>query len=76
MQLKPKLSQKFPATLKRMAHKQTMNMKTGQMVDLNIDGRHDTCIALRVPVVIEAATSIVLADLMLQAQQTTKVFTK
>jgi chorismate synthase len=47
----------------------TMNMKTGQMVDLEIEGRHDTCIALRIPVVIEAATSIVLADFMLQAQK-------
>jgi chorismate synthase len=52
----------------------TMNMKTGQMVDLNVEGRHDTCIALRVPVVVEAATSIVLADLMLQAQKVKRVF--
>jgi chorismate synthase len=52
---------------------QTMNMKTGKMTDLEIEGRHDTCIALRIPVVIEAATSIVLADLMLQAQQVKKV---
>lgn len=47
----------------------TMNMKTGQMTDLEIEGRHDTCIALRIPVVIEAATSIALADLLLQAQK-------
>jgi chorismate synthase len=46
-----------------------MNMKTGQMTDLEIEGRHDTCIALRIPVVIEAATSIALADLLLQAQK-------
>jgi len=43
----------------------TINLKTGEMVDLQIEGRHDTCIALRVPVVIEAATAIVLADLMM-----------
>jgi chorismate synthase len=47
----------------------TMNMKTGRMTDLEIEGRHDTCIALRIPVIIEAATSIVLADFMLQAQK-------
>jgi chorismate synthase len=36
------------------------------MVDLEIEGRHDICIALRVPVVAEAATALVLADLMMQ----------
>jgi len=44
----------------------TMNMVTGEMVDLEIEGRHDTCIALRVPVIVEAATALVLADLMMQ----------
>lgn len=43
----------------------TINLATGQMVDLEIEGRHDTCIALRVPPVAEAATAIVLADLMM-----------
>jgi chorismate synthase len=42
-----------------------MNIKTGKMVDLEIEGRHDTCIALRVPVIVEAASAIVLADLMM-----------
>jgi chorismate synthase len=46
----------------------TMNLKSGKMVDLEIEGRHDTCIALRIPVVVEAATAIVLADLALQQQ--------
>jgi chorismate synthase len=44
----------------------TINLVTGQMVDLEIEGRHDTCIALRVPVVAEAATALVLVDLMMQ----------
>jgi chorismate synthase len=52
----------------------TMNMKTGQLIDLEIEGRHDTCIALRIPVIIEAATSIVLADFMLQAQKVKLIF--
>ena len=43
----------------------TINLKTGKMEELRIEGRHDACIALRVPPVIEAATAIVLADLML-----------
>jgi chorismate synthase len=41
----------------------TLNMATGQMTDLSIDGRPDACIALRMPVIVEAATAIVLADL-------------
>jgi len=51
----------------------TMNMKTGEMTDLVIEGRHDTCIALRVPVVLEAATAIVMADLMLLEQLTGRI---
>ncbi len=43
----------------------TINLATGQMVDLEIEGRHDTCIALRVPPVVEAATALVIADLMM-----------
>ncbi len=47
----------------------TMNFATGELHDLVVEGRHDTCIALRVPVVLEAAAAIVTADLMLQAQE-------
>jgi len=43
----------------------TFNFATGKVEDLEIAGRHDTCFALRVPVVVEAATAIVLADLIL-----------
>ena len=43
----------------------TVNLKTGSTEELKIKGRHDVCIALRVPVVLEAVTAIVLADLML-----------
>jgi chorismate synthase len=52
----------------------TINMKNGSMEDLSIEGRHDTCIALRVPVVVEAAAAIVMADFMLQAQQAGRIF--
>jgi chorismate synthase len=44
------------------------------MVDLEIEGRHDTCIALRIPVIIEAATAIVLVDFMMQAQMIGRVW--
>jgi chorismate synthase len=43
---------------------QTLNLDSGQVSELVIGGRHDRCIALRVPVVLESVTAIVLADLM------------
>jgi chorismate synthase len=52
----------------------TINIKTGEMIDLEIEGRHDTCIALRVPVVVESAAAMVIADLMLQEQRIGRVW--
>jgi chorismate synthase len=45
---------------------QTINIRTGEMTALEIQGRHDACIALRITPVIEAATAIALADLKLR----------
>lgn len=44
---------------------QTFNRESGSVEELIINGRHDACIALRVPVVVEAATAIALADFSL-----------
>jgi chorismate synthase len=44
---------------------QTLNWDTGEVDTFSVKGRHDLCIALRVPVVLEAVTAFVLADLML-----------
>ncbi len=44
---------------------QTFNFATGEMDTLHVPGRHDVCFALRAPVVVEAMTAIVLADLVL-----------
>ena len=41
----------------------TFNFATGRIDTLEIPGRHDACIALRTPVIVEAMTAIVLADL-------------
>ena len=46
----------------------TYNVKTGKIEKLEVQGRHDACIALRVPVVMEAITAIALADLKLLAE--------
>lgn len=44
---------------------QTFNFAIGEMDTLEVKGRHDACFALRTPVVVEAMTAIVLADLVL-----------
>ncbi|HRX29913.1 MAG TPA: chorismate synthase, partial [Saprospiraceae bacterium] len=43
----------------------TFNFKSKKIESLKIEGRHDLCIALRVPPVIEAVTAIVFADLLM-----------
>lgn len=44
---------------------QTWNNKTQQVESFTVKGRHDLCIALRVPVVAEATAAIALADMLL-----------
>jgi chorismate synthase len=46
----------------------TYNQQTGQTEPFMVKGRHDLCIALRVPVVVEAITAIALADFILLEQ--------
>ncbi len=46
---------------------QTLNIESGNIESFSVKGRHDLCIALRVPVVLEAVTAMVLADLLLMA---------
>lgn len=52
----------------------TFNFKKGEMVDLEVKGRHDTCIALRVPVVAESIAAIAVADLLLLEQKKQRIF--
>ena len=47
------------------ADQTTFNFKEGKMTTLRVKGRHDTCIALRIPVIVEAATAVAMADLIL-----------
>lgn len=44
---------------------ETFDFANNKSTTLEIKGRHDTCIALRVPAVVEAVAAIVLADLLL-----------
>lgn len=43
----------------------TFNKEKGEMTELEITGRHDACIARRIPVILESAVAIGLADLLL-----------
>ncbi len=52
---------------------QTWNWETNAIEAFSVKGRHDLCIALRVPVVLEAVTAMVLADLMLIDQKMNRV---
>lgn len=45
------------------------NKEARQMESFQVKGRHDLCIALRVPVIAEAAAAIALADLLLMARK-------
>ena len=47
------------------AIQKTYNFKTNKIDELAAEGRHDTCFALRIPPVVEAAAAIALADLYL-----------
>jgi chorismate synthase len=53
---------------------ESFNWETGTVEKFSVKGRHDLCIALRVPPVLEAVTAIVLADLMLLEQKISRVF--
>jgi chorismate synthase len=52
---------------------QTLNMDTGEMQPFSVKGRHDLCIALRVPVVLESVTAIVLTDLLMLEQHIPRI---
>ena len=55
----------FKPTASISCAQQTFNFETGEMDTLQVKGRHDACFALRCPVIVEAMTAIVLADLAL-----------
>ena len=63
----------FKPTSSTPKEQESLNWESGELEKFNIKGRHDLCVALRAPVIIEAATAIVLADAMLMAQKLKKV---
>jgi chorismate synthase len=51
----------------------TLNIETNIVEGFSVKGRHDLCIALRVPVILEAVTAFVLAELMLLEQKIPRI---
>jgi chorismate synthase len=51
----------------------SLNWDTGKPEDFSIKGRHDLCVALRAPVIVEAVTALVLADFMMLEQKIPRV---
>ena len=52
----------------------TYSWESGQVEPFSVKGRHDLCIALRVPVVLEAVTALVLTDLLMREQHIKRVY--
>jgi len=52
----------------------TLNVRSGEIEELVVEGRHDKCIALRVPPVVEGAAAIVLADLMMMEGKIKRIY--
>lgn len=53
---------------------ETYNFANNKVETLSIGGRHDVCVALRAPVIVEAAAAIALADLSLVEQSVPRVY--
>jgi len=51
----------------------SLNWDTGKPEIFSIKGRHDLCVALRAPVIVEAVTALVLADFMMLEQRIPRV---
>jgi chorismate synthase len=63
----------FKPTSSTPKQQESLNWNSGEQEKFSISGRHDLCVALRAPVIVEAATALVLTDAMLLAQKLKKV---
>lgn len=52
---------------------ESLNWDTEQLEKFSIKGRHDLCVALRAPVIVEAVTALVLIDFMMLEQKIPRV---
>ncbi len=51
----------------------SLNWDTEQVEKFSIKGRHDLCVALRAPVIVEAVTALVLCDFMMLEQKIPRI---
>lgn len=51
----------------------SLNWESGQVEKFSVKGRHDLCVALRAPVILEAAAAVALVDLYLLEQHSKRV---
>jgi len=63
----------FKPTSSTPKQQESLNWNSGEQEKFSISGRHDLCVALRAPVIVEAATALMLTDAMLLAQKLKKV---
>ena len=52
---------------------ESLNWDTEQVEKFSIKGRHDLCVALRAPVIVEAVTALVLVDFMMLEQKIPRI---
>ena len=52
---------------------QSLNWETNTVENFSVKGRHDLCIALRVPVVLEAVTAFVVVDFMIMEERISRL---
>jgi chorismate synthase len=62
---------KPPSSIRK--EQESIELQTGLPARFYVPGRHDACMALRMPVIIEASAAVVLADLMLQQQLLSRI---
>ena len=54
---------------------ESLNWDTEQVEKFSIKGRHDLCVALRAPVIVEAVTALVLCDFIMLEQRIPRIVT-
>ena len=52
---------------------ESLNWDTEQVEKFSVKGRHDLCVALRAPVIVEAVTALVLVDFMMLENKITRI---
>lgn len=52
----------------------TINWQTEQLEKFSVKGRHDLCVAIRAPVILEAMTALILTDLLMLEQRIPRIW--